>query len=106
MPQCSRCASSDGRITSSGTLCEACALEELLTGEPAAVPETFGRYRVICEIGEGGLGRVYLAEQTEPFRREVALKVVKAAAGGSEALARFETERQALALMNHPHIAD
>jgi serine/threonine protein kinase/tetratricopeptide (TPR) repeat protein len=66
---------------------------------------TLGPYKLLEEIGEGGFGMVYLAEQTEPIRRTVALKVIKAGMDTRQALARFEAERQALALMNHPNIA-
>jgi len=64
-----------------------------------------GRYRLLEEIGEGAFGRVYMAEQTEPLRRKVALKIIKAGMDTREVIARFEAERQALALMDHPNIA-
>ena len=64
-----------------------------------------GRYKVRQEIGEGGMGSVYLAEQTQPVRRQVALKLIKAGMDSRTVLARFESERQALALMDHPNIA-
>ncbi len=64
-----------------------------------------GRYKIRQEIGEGGMGTVYLAEQTQPVRRMVALKLVKTGMDTRNVLARFESERQALALMDHPHIA-
>ncbi len=64
-----------------------------------------GRYKLRQEIGEGGMGTVYLAEQTQPVRRQVALKLIKAGMDSKTVLARFETERQALALMDHPNIA-
>lgn len=64
-----------------------------------------GRYRLIQEIGEGGFGIVYMAEQTEPVKRSVALKVLKPGMDTREVVARFEAERQTLALMNHPNIA-
>jgi serine/threonine protein kinase len=64
-----------------------------------------GRYKLLEEIGEGGFGVVYMAEQTEPVHRRVALKVVKAGMDTREVVARFEAERQALALMDHPNIA-
>ncbi|MFO0810979.1 MAG: serine/threonine-protein kinase, partial [Gemmataceae bacterium] len=64
-----------------------------------------GRYRLLESVGEGGMGRVYVAEQTAPVRRRVALKLVKAGMDSRQVLARFEAERQALALMDHPNIA-
>jgi serine/threonine protein kinase len=64
-----------------------------------------GRYKLLQRIGEGGMGAVYMAEQTQPVKRMVALKVVKAGLDSRTVLARFEAERQALALMNHPNIA-
>jgi serine/threonine protein kinase len=64
-----------------------------------------GRYRILEAIGEGGMGQVYLAEQEYPFRRRVALKVIKLGMETREVIARFEAERQALALMDHPCIA-
>ncbi len=64
-----------------------------------------GPYRLIQPIGEGGMGEVWLAEQKEPVRRRVALKLVKAGMNTREVIARFESERQALALMDHPAIA-
>jgi serine/threonine protein kinase len=64
-----------------------------------------GPYRLVEQIGEGGMGLVFVAEQQRPVRRTVALKVIKPGTGNSEVVARFEAERQALALMDHPHIA-
>ncbi len=64
-----------------------------------------GRYRILQELGEGGFGVVYMAEQLEPIRRKVALKIVKPGMDSREVIARFEAERQALALMEHPNIA-
>lgn len=67
--------------------------------------DRIGRYKLIRQIGEGGFGTVFLAEQDQPVKREVALKVIKPGMDSKEVIARFEAERQALALMNHPHIA-
>ena len=64
-----------------------------------------GRYHLLQKIGEGGMGEVWLAEQKQPVRRRVALKVIKAGMDTREVVARFESERQALALMDHPAIA-
>ena len=64
-----------------------------------------GRYKLREEIGEGGMGSVYLAEQIQPVKRQVALKLIKAGMDSRTVLARFESERQALALMDHPNIA-
>src|SRR5438874_878469 len=67
--------------------------------------DRIGRYRLLQEIGYGGCGVVYLAEQDEPVRRKVALKVIKLGMDTKQVIARFEAERQALALMDHPNIA-
>ncbi len=65
-----------------------------------------GKYKLIEAIGEGGMGSVYMAQQTEPVKRRVAVKVIRVERGNSATiLARFEAERQAIALMDHPHIA-
>ena len=71
----------------------------------AAADDDFGRYRIVRPLGEGGMGTVYLAEQLEPIRRRVALKVVKLGMDTAQVLARFHNERQALAMMDHPNIA-
>ena len=67
--------------------------------------DRIGRYRLLQEIGHGGCGVVYMAEQEEPVRRKVALKVIKLGMDTRQVVARFEAERQALALMDHPNIA-
>jgi WD40 repeat protein len=64
-----------------------------------------GRYKLLQKIGEGGMGVVYMAEQEEPVRRRVALKIIKLGMDTQQVVARFEAERQALALMDHPNIA-
>jgi serine/threonine protein kinase/tetratricopeptide (TPR) repeat protein len=64
-----------------------------------------GRYKLLQQIGEGGMGIVYMAEQEEPVRRRVALKVIKLGMDTRQVIARFEAERQALAMMDHPNIA-
>ena len=70
-----------------------------------AVGQTLGRYKLLEKVGEGGCGVVYVAEQTEPVRRRVALKVIKLGMDTRAVVARFEAERQALAMMDHPNIA-
>src|SRR5881397_197 len=67
--------------------------------------DRIGRYKLLQKIGEGGCGVVFMAEQTEPVRRRVALKVIKLGMDTRSVIARFEAERQALALMDHPNIA-
>ena len=67
--------------------------------------DRIGRYKLLQQIGEGGMGVVYMAEQEEPIRRRVALKVIKLGMDTKQVIARFEAERQALALMDHPSIA-
>ena len=118
MPDCPRC----GAELTSGDpegLCPACLIQgalgssgsdELGTETPgpapgAALDDDFGRYRIIESLGEGGMGTVSLAEQREPIRRRVALKVVKLGMDTAAVLARFANERQALAMMDHPNIA-
>jgi tetratricopeptide (TPR) repeat protein len=88
-------------------------VEELLRAHDAAPAEpqrespgaTIGRYKLLQEIGQGGFGVVWMAEQTEPVRRKVALKILKAGMDTRQVVARFEAERQALAVMDHPGIA-
>jgi serine/threonine protein kinase/tetratricopeptide (TPR) repeat protein len=73
---------------------------------PAEGPGTvIGPYKLLEQIGEGGMGLVFMAEQTQPVRRRVALKILKPGMDSRQVIARFEAERQALALMDHPNIA-
>ena len=72
------------------------------SGGPGTV---IGPYKLLQQIGEGGMGAVFMAEQTRPVQRKVALKVIKAGMDSRQVVARFEAERQALALMDHPNIA-
>src|SRR6266436_2223631 len=72
--------------------------------EPAE-GDSFGPYRILSLLGEGGMGTVYLAEQTEPIRRRVALKVVKLGMDTNQVLARFNHERRSLAFMEHSNIS-
>ncbi|MEY2712145.1 MAG: hypothetical protein RL005_367, partial [Planctomycetota bacterium] len=69
------------------------------------VGQTLGRYQILQLLGEGGFGAVYLAEQVEPVRRKVALKVMRSGSDREDLVARFEAERQAMAVMNHPGVA-
>jgi len=71
-------------------------------GDPGAV---IGRYKLLEEIGEGGMAVVYMAEQKEPIRRKVALKIIKLGMDTKQVIARFEAERQVLAMMDHPNVA-
>jgi serine/threonine protein kinase/Tfp pilus assembly protein PilF len=118
MPGCPQCGAELSAADPEG-LCQKCLIQDALasssdvdafatrTVDDATVArdEDFGRYRIITLLGEGGMGSVYLAEQREPIRRRVALKVVKSGMDSSQVLARFNNERQALALMDHPSIA-
>ena len=72
---------------------------------PATGQLIAGRYQIVEAIGEGGMGAVYLARQSEPVKRDVALKLIRRGADSAQVVARFEAERQALALMDHPNIA-
>ena len=72
---------------------------------PAGSTEQIGPYRLLDKLGEGGMGEVWLAEQQEPVKRKVALKVIKRGMDTKQVVARFAAEKQALALMNHPAIA-
>jgi eukaryotic-like serine/threonine-protein kinase len=80
---------------------------DLTKAQPSLIRarETIGPYRLLERVGEGGMGEVWLAEQTRPVHRQVALKVIKAGMDTRHVIARFEAERQALALMDHPGIA-
>ncbi len=78
---------------------------ELADAPDETVGQRIGRYKILEKVGEGGCGVVYVAEQTEPVRRRVALKVIKLGMDTKQVVARFEAERQALAMMDHPNIA-
>ncbi len=92
-----------------GSFLESPAAGFAATIDLAITPETpgtvIGPYKLLQQIGEGGMGAVYMAEQTQPVQRKVALKLMKPGMDGRQVLARFEAERQALALMDHPNIA-
>ena len=108
-----------GRLDALLRVCEqeASFLESPVAGLPptvavggvARLPECpgtlIGPYKLLEQIGEGGMGVVYMAEQTQPVRRMVALKIIKPGMDTRQVIARFEAERQALALMDHPNIA-
>ena len=82
---------------------------ELFTLLAASAPEgphsQIGPYQLLYQLGEGGMGAVFLAEQTQPIQRQVAIKIIQPGLDSHQILARFEAERQALALMDHPNIA-
>src|SRR5262245_848838 len=77
-------------------------IDQPITDRPGTV---IGPYKLMEQIGEGGMGLVFVAEQQHPVRRRVALKVIKPGMDTRQVIARFEAERQALALMDHPNIA-
>ena len=80
---------------------DACVAHPITEGPGTVI----GQYKLMEQIGEGGMGVVFVAEQQEPVRRKVALKIIKPGMDTKEVIARFEAERQALALMDHPNIA-
>jgi eukaryotic-like serine/threonine-protein kinase len=119
MPNCPHCEAELGSGDPAG-LCPNCLIQgafdssvgaggartqTLDTPAAPAGDDDFGRYQVVRPLGQGGMGTVYLAEQREPIRRWVALKVVKLGMDTGEVLARFAKERQALAMMDHPNVA-
>ena len=118
MPNCPQCGEELGSGDPAG-LCPKCLIQgafdssvgadESATGTIDTAAEAgdddFGRYHILRPLGEGGMGTVYLAEQLEPIHRRVALKVVKLGMDTAQVLARFDNERQALAMMDHPNIA-
>ena len=118
MPNCPQC-EAQLRSDDPAGLCPKCLIQGALGSSGADEFRTvtadlasagqgdtdFGRYRILQPLGEGGMGTVYLADQLEPIRRRVALKVVKLGMDTVQVLSRFENERQALAMMDHPNIA-
>src|SRR5688572_10857807 len=76
-----------------------------ISTSPEAVGSTVGPYKLLEQIGGGGMGVVYMAEQHHPVRRKVALKIIKPGMDSGQVIARFEAERQALTMMDHPSIA-
>jgi len=97
------------RYHDSGSFLDAPALEtEVSIDEPAPTEgpgATIGRYKLLEKIGEGGMAVVYMAQQERPIHRKVALKIIKLGMDTKQVIARFEAERQALAMMDHPNIA-
>jgi serine/threonine protein kinase len=114
MANCTQCEAELGSSDPAG-LCPQCLILGAFDSSIDAVPpaintatggdDNFGRYQILRVLGEGGMGTVYLAEQREPIRRCVALKVVKLGMDTSQVLSRFANERQALAVMDHPNVA-
>jgi serine/threonine protein kinase len=92
-----------------GSFLEAPALDMAATADGHGLTEhpgtVIGPYKLLQQIGEGGMGVVFMAEQTEPIQRTVALKIIKPGMDTRQVIARFEAERQALAMMDHPNIA-
>jgi eukaryotic-like serine/threonine-protein kinase len=127
MPEARKCPECDAELSgdSPGGLCVRCALGGALAAgaKPSAAHaelpgatrdvaplsekpgDRIGRYKLLQKLGEGGMGSVWMAEQAKPVRRRVALKVITLGKDTKSVIARFEAERQALALMDHPNIA-
>jgi hypothetical protein len=115
IPNASTCPACGGRLVagSNGALCPACMLQAAIADDPVADDASpqeprgeqhgarIGRYKLLEKVGEGGFGIVWMAEQEEPVRRRVALKIIKLGMDTREVVARFEAERQALAMMEH-----
>ena len=97
-----------GRLRSEATEMMVAAVDKTDARRPTADPmagSSIGRYRLLERLGEGGMGVVYIAEQREPVRRRVALKIIKPGMDSDQVVARFEAERQALAMLDHTSIA-
>ena len=107
LEDCSRCSEALKAIGDEDAAAIAIALRiGALSPTPApAVGTCIGRYKLLEEIGAGGMGTVWVAEQPPPSRRKVAIKLIKPGMDSHEVLARFQAEQQALALMDHPNIA-
>ncbi|MEZ5327954.1 MAG: protein kinase [Verrucomicrobiales bacterium] len=100
----------EGYFNGEGFLSEAPEREEPSASEAPSpttklITETIGRYKLLEKIGEGGFGEVWMAEQRTPVKRRAALKIIKLGMDSKQVVARFEAERQAMALMDHPNIA-
>ena len=114
MSELERCPQCGGRLTAGSVegLCPRCLLTAALRPPAETAPENLpepgcqiGSCRIVRLLGEGGMGLVYLAEQEEPITRQVALKIIKLGMDTRAVLERFHSEQQALALMEHPNIA-
>ncbi len=114
MSEAERCPQCGGRLTAGSAegLCPRCLLTAALRQPAETAPENLpepgsqiGSCRILRLLGEGGMGLVYLAEQEEPIARQVALKIIKLGMDTRAVLGRFQSEQQALALMDHPNIA-
>jgi WD40 repeat protein len=93
-------------VTEAGTSSPVTGAEHGVIGDPSETSGArIGRYTILEKIGEGGFGTVFMAEQQHPVRRTVALKILKAGMDTKQVIARFEAERQALAMMDHPNVA-
>jgi len=95
----------DGALAETAPAAKATLKIEFADAPDESIGQKIGRYKILEKIGEGGCGVVYVAEQTEPVRRRIALKVIKLGMDTKAVVARFEAERQALAMMDHPNIA-
>ncbi|HUG91799.1 MAG TPA: protein kinase [Planctomycetaceae bacterium] len=95
----------DSMLDGRGNRAFAATIDMRRAAPPDRPGARIGRYKLLEQIGEGGMGVVFMAEQTEPVRRKVALKLMKPGLNTREVVARFEAERQALAMMDHPNIA-
>ncbi len=104
-PGASRIANDGSNLTDTCRMGDEQADADRRHGEPEPPVSQIGPYRLLQQIGEGGMGTVYMAEQVQPVRRRVALKVIKPGMDSRQVIARFEAERQALALMDHVNIA-
>ena len=91
----------DSLFEDGGTVSESTLRETPVLEQPGTM---IGRYKLLQKVGEGGMGVVYMAEQTEPVTRKIALKIIKLGMDTKQVVARFEAERQALAMMDHPNI--
>ena len=101
-PAAIRAVDDDARDIEKGALPHEGDTTARTTGAPPADTRRIGPYRLLQQLGEGGMGEVWLAEQATPVRRRVALKLIKPGMDTREVIARFEAERQALAVMDHP----